>query len=132
MPYVFFKFSIFLAPFFDRMLNFDGSSSKCSKKISKNIHFRCNVFRYIQSRRQNRPKYWGEAGQSEKSLHFWKMHNAKTQFLNWLKLCKEVGNYMSFWMERYWWLEISDRRFSLIFGNIPSLLGRFMRFIFTW
>ena len=83
-------FQVFLifALFLTRLFNFDASSPKWSKKI----HFQYKVCRWIEFRRLNWLKYQGKVRKSEKFLHIWKIHNAKTPFLNLLKLGKEIGN----------------------------------------
>ena len=70
---------------------------------------------------------------SEKSLNFWKIHNAKTPFLNWLKVCTEVGNYMYFWMEnfseRYWMGgRIVTEVFPWFYGIFPRYSAGFFDF----
>ena len=92
------------------------------KKCPK-IHFRCKISRSIECRQQNWPKCRGKVVKSDKPLYFWKIHNAKTSFLNWLKLCREMRNTCTFELKTFQKgigeLENSDSHVSAGFCDVP-------------
>ena len=68
----------------------------------------------------------------QKRTLYWKIHNSKIPFLNWLKFLEKIVNYMYFKIakllecnEVFW---ISYVHFTAIFWNFPSVFDRFLQF----